>query len=72
MALLTALCNMRSENRKHYLMANDCDIFTIAELEDVIEYLGRDPHDFRHEPEKMYMYIKERCGCYTEDGNRWR
>lgn len=73
MALLTTLCNMSEENRKHYLMDNDdlCK-FTIAELEEVIEYLGRDPHEFRCNSERMYMYIKEACGCYTEEGNRWR
>lgn len=73
MGLVTTLCNMQPENLRHYLMHHDSGSFTIRELEEAVEYLGKDPYDdFRHDEESMYMYIKERCGCYTEEGNRWR
>lgn len=71
MGLLTALCNMTPENRRHYLMDNDSADFSIVELEEVISYMGEDPCDFK-DFNDMYMYIRERCGCYTKDGNRWR
>ena len=71
MGLLTALRNMQPENRKHYLMDNDCADFSIVEIEEVITALGEDPCDFKNDDE-MYMFIKEKFGCYTQEGNRWR
>lgn len=71
MGLLTTLCNMKLENKRHYLIDHDPIDFSISEIEEVIIYLGKDPCDFKDDDE-MYMYIKNVCGCYTEEGNRWR